>query len=72
MFGSDSGPLIIIKLAVFAYAIWKILNWIWWLQDRYAEFMAERKAGRKAKQTARVGHAGEPVVKGKLPKGTFQ
>ena len=68
MFGSDSGPFIIVKLAAFAYAIWKILNWIWWVQDRFAEYMA----ARKAKKTARVGHAGEPVVQGKLPKGTFQ
>ena len=68
MFGSDSGPLIIIKWALFAYAIWKLINWIWWVQDRFAE----HKAARKAKTVARVGHAGEPVVQGKLPRGTFQ
>jgi hypothetical protein len=72
MFGWDSWIGFSIKMALFAYAMWKLINWIWWLQDRYAEFMAERKAKREAKHVAHTGHAGEPVVQGKLPKGTFQ
>ena len=68
MFGADSGLVFIGKMALLAYATWKIIKWIWWLQDRFAE----HKAARKAKATARTGHTGEPVVQGKLPKGTFQ
>lgn len=72
MFRADSGfghfvwqTWHFVKLAI---AAWVAIKAIWWVQDRIAEF----RAARKAKAAARVGHAGKPVVQGKLPKGTFQ